>query len=235
MNMPLLSNLYRSPVSRKTSKWLLFIVLLDLLTSLIWGISILNKVEKFKHPGQFDAVVILMGDFSEEYTALGPQTLRRLNFALSLKDEVQIEHFLCVGGSRPVSKVVGSELMKAYLHEHGIPDDKLYSEGESFDTRGNWSDATIVIQENKWKSVGVISSAFHLYRFYTHVADTENNFRISLLPYSYMSSNPETTLFDLWLSIHYEWVTYLLYALPEPIYNLAVSLIRPQQVVTNKT
>lgn len=222
-----------TPHITKPLRWLLIILVIDLLFSLLWSTQVLKKTDTFHKSAELQAVVILMGNFTKDYRELGPETLKRLNFALSLKDNSTIDNYLCVGGSRPTENIIGAELMKEYLVTNGISPAQVYADGNSFDTKGNWADAVKLIEQKNWQNVGVISSAFHLYRLHKYIADTRGDTKIALIPFPYSQSTPETTLTNLWMSIHYEWMTYALYAMPEPVYNLIVSYLRPQQIVSH--
>lgn len=224
-----------SPHITNVLKLLLLFLFIDLLLSFTWSTYILKKTRPFTNSTAPQAVVILMGDFKNNYRELGPETLKRLNFALSLQNDLSIDNYLCVGGSRPTENVIGADLMKEYLVQNGIPAKRVYVDGRSFDTRGNWDDALQLIKQEKWKSIGVISSAFHLYRFKEYIASTNGEIQLSLMPFPYERSTPKTTLANLWISVHYEWLTYALYAMPEPFYNMIVSYLRPQQVALQKS
>ncbi|WP_163336076.1 YdcF family protein [Desulfopila sp. IMCC35008] len=231
------TNHYRMspPHLTKAFKWLLVFLVIDLLCSFIWSAYIIKKTKSFTKLTDLHAVVILMGDFTNNYKGLGPETLKRLNFALSLHNDLSIDNYLCVGGSRPTENIVGADLMKEYLVQKGISPVHVYADGNSFDTRGNWADALQLIEQKNWKTIGVISSAFHLYRFKEYIAPTNEEIQVSLIPFPYDRSTPKTTLANLWISIHYEWLTYALYAMPEPVYDMIVSLLRPQQVSPQNT
>ncbi len=213
---------------KKTLKFIFLLIIIDIMLSAAWAFYILKRTGDFEKQNHFQVVVILMGDFNHDYSALGSETLKRLNFALSLRDKLYIENYLCVGGSRPTENIFGAELMKDYLQKNGVPAKQIYSDGRSFDTKGNWQDALKLIEQKNWKTVGMISSAFHLYRAKQFIIKPSKNVNISFIPFPYITSYPKTTLLDLWRSIHYEWVAYILYALPASIYNSVLLLDRPQ-------
>jgi uncharacterized SAM-binding protein YcdF (DUF218 family) len=210
------------------------LIALDLGMSVIWTQTILTKTTAFEKAKELNAAVILMGDFSNDYTALGNETLKRLNFALSVRETMPLNNFICVGGSRPTNNIIGAELMGDYLTNHGVPSDNIYIDGDSFDTKSNWKDVLKLIRQQNWKTVGVISSALHLYRFNNFIVEEEEGIKVTMLPFPYNQSVPKTTAIDLWKAIHYEWITYVLYAMPDQIYNLIVSYIRPQQTSPEK-
>jgi uncharacterized SAM-binding protein YcdF (DUF218 family) len=215
----------------KTIKWLITILIIDLTIFLLWSSYVIKRVDSLQKSPDLQVVVILMGDFTNNYKELGPETVKRLNHALSLKDEVSIDNYLCVGGSRPTENIVGAELMKEYLGKGGIPIEQIHTDGHSFDTKGNWTDAVRLIERNQWKTVGVISSSFHLYRFNEFIAEPPGDLQVYLMPFPYHQSSPKTSLANLWITAHYEWLTYTLYAMPEPLYNTIISYLRPQQPV----
>jgi len=209
-------------------KLLIIFILFDSLVSLSWSKYVLSAIEDEERQERFDVVLILMGDFNEDFSDLGEETKRRLNFAVSLKDKYPIGTFLCLGGSRPRSNIIGAELMKGYPERHGVSSSNVLADGKSFDTFGNWKDARKRIEDNHWQHVGIISSGFHLFRMKKYILDTPDHFELSLLPFSYQNASPRISIFELWKSVHYEWITYTIYFLPKPFYDSIVSLIRPQ-------
>lgn len=217
---------------KRAVKYLLLLLIVDITLSSLWTVYILNKTDGWEKHTHYQVVVILFADFNKDYSGLGPETFRRLNFGLSLMDEIQIENFLCVGGSRPTHNIYGAKLMKDYLQRSGVPPERVYADGRSFDTKGNWDDALKAIEQNNWKTAGVISSAFHLYRAKQFIITPMQNVEVSLIPFEYKNSMPKTTLYDMWVSVHYEWVTFILYALPESVYNSVLTLFRPQETTS---
>ncbi len=210
------------------AKLLIILLMFDSLACLAWSGYVLNATEHYGKQDRFDVVVVLMGDFNEDYSDLGEETRRRLNFAVSLLDRYRVNAFLCLGGSRPRSHIIGADLMKSYLEAQGIPPQRVLADGKSFDTFGNWRDAVARIEDNRWRNVGIISSAFHLYRLERYIIDHREGLNISLLPFSYRNTAPRISLLELWESVHYEWITAIVYSLPRPVYEWIVSLLRPQ-------
>lgn len=203
-------------------------VIIDLFISTIWFLNSIHSYEEGRKEEKYEAAIIFMGDFNFSYTALGKQTLRRLNFALDLQQAGTVTKFLCVGGSRPGKNIYGAELMKKYLQQHGVPENNIFSETQSFDSKSNWSQTLKIIEEKRWHSVCLISSPLHLKRLQTITIAPGKELAIFPKPFSYSAAKPKITRLELWRHIHHEWIAYFLYTLPEPVYNQIVGLLRPQ-------
>jgi len=205
-----------------------FIVIFDLIGSVSYYLHVARTFPTVP-AGSFEAVVILMGDFNDDYSDIGQETRRRLNHAASLQSNNAIGSFLCLGGSRPQEQVIGAEFMKKYLQQQGIPPESIITSGTSFDTITNWADALEIITRHGWSTIGVVSSAMHLFRLKNTIAQGALQGKLTFLPFPYTESTPPSSMLSLWQAIHYEWVIYLLYSFPEPVYNLVIQNLRPQR------
>lgn len=175
---------------------------------------------------QTNAIVVLMGDFNDDYTDLGDETRRRLHHALSLGRMGASDTFLCVGGNSSKAAVIGSELMKRYLQENGISTEKILTEKRSNDTLSNWSRLNTIVLREKWRSIQVVSSLLHLHRFEKIIEADPPPYAVWLSPYPRKNSRPVLSVLGLWVAIHYEWAAYVSYWLPNPVYRQVVHLLR---------
>jgi uncharacterized SAM-binding protein YcdF (DUF218 family) len=174
------------------------------------------------------AVAVLIHDFNRETGALGPETKRRLNFAIQLYAKGVVGRIVCIGGARPRFHMFGSEHMREYLMEAGIPPEHISADKTSFDTTSNWKIAYRIARDQKWSAMGVISSPFHLYRARQIINEEgpKENLEVVFMPYSLTQSNPPKTLIDIWSEIHYEWRAYLSNLLPEFAYKRIIHYLR---------
>ncbi len=218
------------PKYTSTYFWLKLITLCivaDLLIAGIWFSYILST-KKDMNGENFEVAIIFMGDFNSSYTALGKQTLRRVNFALNLYKSGTVSSLLCVGGSRPRQNLYGAELMKKYLLQNGVAEEYIFTETQSFDSKSNWSNSLKIIEKQKRRSICLISSPLHLHRLNKIISNPTKHLKIFPLPFSYTAAKPKITSVELWKYIHHEWIAYFLYALPEPVYSLILAVLRPQ-------
>ncbi|MCK5082451.1 MAG: YdcF family protein, partial [Candidatus Omnitrophica bacterium] len=155
--------------------------------------------------------------------------LRRLDHVLDLYRKEKVSYILCVGGARPRFKVFGSELMRQFLIDEGIPDGSVFSEKESFDSKTNWHMAYKVVKDHGWNKFIVVSSPFHLHRFRRIVRDDPRGYiNVFFSPYSLKYAYPVMTYFDIWSQVHYEWMAHFSQLIPEKIYNKLIGQMRGQ-------
>ncbi len=204
------------------------IIVFDLFVAGVWFLHVNSISGKEKNSEHFEAAVIFMGDFNNNYTGLGQETLRRLNFAIDLNKSKIVENLLCVGGSRPTKNVYGAKLMKKYLEQNGVPIENVFVEIQSFDSKSNWFNALKSIEEQGWRSIALISSSIHLQRLKKKIINPIKHIKVSSTPFSYSIAEPRITFLELWRGIHHEWVAYFVYSLPEPLYKKILKILRPQ-------
>ena len=173
--------------------------------------------------------IVLAGDFDKKTGELASETHRRLNHAVELYEEKVIEYILCVGGARPRFNVFGSESMRQFLIDAGVPEGRVFAEKKSFDTITNWYMARQIIQGYGWNRVIAVSSPFHLYRF-RQIVNSEPNSRVKVFysPYILKRSSPSITFFDIWKQVHYEWLANVSTLLPKSIYKRLIHHLRGQ-------
>lgn len=218
------------PILKKILKLLIVLLIIDLILSIAW----LKYVSyQFSHndtvdSSSADALIILMGDFNNNYTALGNQTLRRLNHALSLARQYNINTFLCVGGSRPTNNVYGANLMKQYLVNQAIDDDNILTETHSYDSQTNWQNAKSIITQQGWQTVFLVSTPLHLQRFKQIIADHPIDTKVKFKAISYKTTSPKVTYWELWQNVHYNWAANISTLLPQSLRAQLLMLIRPQ-------
>jgi len=213
---------------KKISYLILLFLFVNLIATGLFTYFIEGRLSDAPTPEKLDAIVILFADFTTDYTALGEESIKRLNHGAEMSKQYNSVPLLCIGGSRPDYRVKGAELMQQYLVGHGVDAELVFANGNSYDTRTNWRDATDLIKEKHWHSVGVVSSAMHLYRFKNFIIGDNQEISLFLLPHPIFQTNPHTSIFELWESVNYEWAAYAAYLLPDMLYEKLLTLIRPQ-------
>jgi uncharacterized SAM-binding protein YcdF (DUF218 family) len=207
---------------------LLSLIIIDLLCCLFYARYVIYT-ERVTYIPQAKAAVVLMGDFNDVKTGLGKQTIRRLNYTIDLHRSGYMEYILCVGGARPKLDLYGSEMMRRYLIDNGVPDKVIFKEDRSYDTYTNWIEAEQIIRENNWDSVFVISSPFHIFRARKIITQhAPENLILYFLSFDYSTVEPKATLFELIGRIHYEWASWAIQCLPPDMYNRLIRYLRHQ-------
>ena len=211
----------------KSLRLIIFLICVDLIATGLW---VKQSVDTFHgDASRAPIAVVLIHDFDQETGAPGPETQRRLNYVLRLYQDEKIEYVLCVGGARPRFDVFGSVLMRQFLIQAGIPKGRVFSEKKSFDSKTNWYMAYKIVKNYGWRTIMVVSSPFHLYRFRQIIKDgPKNHLKVFFAPYSLKNAHPPITYLDIWRQVHYEWLAHLSKFLPEAIYRRLIRHSRGQ-------
>jgi vancomycin permeability regulator SanA len=206
----------------------IFVIVVDAIAAALWGwgtVRYFQETPVAKAP----VAVVLMGDFNETTGDLGDETRRRLNHALDLYNEEAVEYVLCVGGARPRRQIFGSESMRQFLIDAGIPPEKVYLEKRSYDSKTAWKEIRRMIGNYGWSRIVIVSSPFHLYRFRRIISDgPAHGLKIIFSPYSLKETRPQATHFDMWREIHYQWIAHYAQLLPEKAYDALIVRLRAQ-------
>jgi vancomycin permeability regulator SanA len=206
----------------------------DIVGTIIWFRAIVED-DQIIQPKPAQVAVILMAGFDQEFKALGKQTLRSVIYGANLYRQGLVKNIFCVGGARPAKNVFGSELMKQALIDRGVPSEKIVTENQSYDSKSNWRIAHQMIKANHWTKVVIVSSPLHIHRLKRIVFDKRAaDIDVSFSTYSYRlwkNSLLKITPIEIWRSVHYEWISYLLhYLLPESLYQYILKIIRHQSI-----
>jgi uncharacterized SAM-binding protein YcdF (DUF218 family) len=204
------------------------LVCADLICASLWAWGVVHSFES--NVPKTPLAIVLAGDFDRETGEVGPETHRRLNRALDLYKQKTIDYVLCIGGARPRLKMYGSELMRQFLINAGIPQERVFLEKKSFDSYTNWYMAYGTIKSYGWNRVVAISSPFHLYRFRQIVNEDPKRRQLNVFysPYTLKRTRPTMTYFDIWKQVHYEWLANLSVLLPKSIYKKLIRQMRGQ-------
>lgn len=212
---------------QRLSLFIRVVIAADLILACLWFGYVVNAIAP-QTSKSYDAIITLMGDFNDNYSELGTETTRRLNHALSLGGGSKDTVFVCIGGSRPRSGVVGAEMMRTYLEAHHIAPQQIITGFSSYDTLTNLEEADSLLTGRNWEHIGLVSSPLHLFRIATALKGKRDDRKYILLPYPYSSTRPHARPAQIWKVIHYEWATYLLYRLPAPLYRTVIGHLRQQ-------
>ena len=204
-----------------------FIICVDLIGMGLWSWAVVRTYDNVVPKVQMAAVLI--SDFDKETGDLGPETLRRLDRVLELYRDETVSYILCVGGARPRDKVFGSQLMRRFLLDEGIPAGRVFLEKKSFDTSSNWHMAYKTVKGYGWDRLIVVSSPFHLHRVRQIIRDEpEKRLKVFFSPYSLKDAQPSITYFGIWRQVHYEWLAHFSQLLPRKTYKKLIHHMRGQ-------
>lgn len=208
---------------RRISLLLLFILITDILCSVIFFNDVNNNFPSPKN-NRFDAAVVFWGGDDGNANS---ETLRRIDYATRLFNNGLIGNIVCVGGARFKMNFYGAEVMRQHFLSNGIPKKNLWYEKKSYDSISNLSEANKIIQKEDFKKVILLSSSLHLFRLKYLVSNQLNVDTLSFSPYSYDSSKHQISLSSLWLNIHYEWLAFsMITLLPKSTYHRFISAFR---------
>lgn len=205
---------------------LIWVIALLAITDLVGCVIYYNKVQNFlsKQPSLMDAdlMVVFQRNIDWETRTLGTGTRRRLDHAIELYNQNNIDWILCVGGSRPQIQLYGAQLMKNYLVENNLAADKILYDSLSYDTETNWAEAIKVIEHYAFDKVVAVSSPLHVYRI-AKIINRDNVF-YSAYNYTFQSIS------DYWFvcySIHYEWAAFIVSSIiPAKLYHRILVWLR---------
>lgn len=216
---------------KSLKKWLLLIVALiavDVLGCVLYYKKVQDFVLKQPYDVHADLMVVFQRNVDYETRALGSGTIKRLDRAISLYDQGNIDWILCVGGARPQIKLYGAKLMKNYLVKHGLDGNKVFYDSLSYDTGTNWAEAMKVIRHYQFKDIVAVSSPLHIYRIASIVNNDEH---VVYAAYNY-EFNTLSNYWFVFYSIHYEWMANVLRAIfPEKVYLKILRFIRQGTLV----
>jgi len=204
-----------------------FIICIDLIGASLWSWAVVRTFED--NIPKAPVAAVLVNNFDKETGELGPETLRRLDHVLDLYQEEKISYILCVGGARPRFGVFGSESMRQFLIDKGIPEGRVFLEKKSFDSKTNWQMTYKTVKHHGWDKLIAVSSPFHLHRFRRIIRDDpKRRLNVFYSPYSIKYAHPPMTYIDVWMQVHYEWLAHFSQLLPEKMYNKMIKQMRGQ-------
>ncbi len=209
---------------KKALACLFVILLLDLsyIKYIHFNSTRLLKTESYT---QFDYIVVFHGTSNSERCF--PETIRRLNYAVTLLNSNKKASILCSGGGR--KGVSGAEIMAKYLISRNIDKTKILIESQSYDTISNIDNSLNLLAKKHLRNIAFVSSPWHLYRISKILTRLDmSSWKISLLPYSIENTRPKLNPFEFYRQLQYEVVSNLLSILPQSMYS---SLAKTKQFI----
>lgn len=213
---------------RRHGTWVGLVAVVFVFADLLCTHLYLDRAIEFaasQQPVKTEVGIVLFGDFRGR--ALGPETLRRVHFAVKMFREETFESILAAGGARPQRGLHGSDLMKDEFIASGVPRTRLFLESKSKDTRSNIDEALNVVRQHGWQRVTLVSSPLHIYRVKEIIRNRRDSLSVFLLAYSYRDCDPSIDGPTLWWQTHYEWGAYVLRkVLPAGVYQRLIRWLR---------
>lgn len=116
-----------------------------------------------------DAAVVLGAAVYREWPS--PVFRERINQAIRLYETGQVEALIFTGGIGRNDDLSEGEAARLYALEMGVPDEDIYIETISHNTYGNLENAKIIMAEQGFETVLVVSDPLHMRRAMTYAAD----------------------------------------------------------------
>jgi len=151
-----------------TPSWkirLLLAVLLVLILLVIWFSYVwwnISRTEKAAIPRQADVAIVLGAAVWGEHPS--PGLRERLNLALSLYREGYVPYLLVSGGLGEGKTVHEATVMKRYLKEQGVPEERILLENQARNTYENLLYSQRLMAQHQMESALIVSHGYHLAR-----------------------------------------------------------------------
>lgn len=141
------------------------------LTVLLWVIPVLILLAPISffiwmHAAPLRAVsadaLIVLG-YRCDHDQIHPLLKERLDTVLALMEQYEYRRIIVSGGA-VASKLTEAEIMKRYLMDHGVPEEKIILEDRSRNTVHNAVNSFLLMQEHGLTSCLLVSNSFHIRR-----------------------------------------------------------------------
>lgn len=149
----------------KNTKRLLRFLVFILFVSLIWSGYVLRQisdVEKAAVPRKADVAIVLGAAVWDE--APSPGLKERLNEALLLYKEQYVPFLIVSGGLGDGKEVDEATVMKKYLVENGVPEERIILENQARSTFQNLEFSKELMEKHSLQTALVVSHDYHLAR-----------------------------------------------------------------------
>lgn len=191
-------------IIRKITISLAALLILNIISVFIyWNIS--ASYSKYSFNNSFACGIVFFHSVTKQGN-LSNETNERCNLALRLFKDGMIKNILCAGGAS--SNKAGSNMMKDYLIDFGIPDSIIITDSLSYSSKTNISEAYKHLNIKNYKSALLISSPTHILRL-KYLANRE----MSGIRLSEVTFNINYSLVDIYLDCNTEFIkwVYLLF------------------------
>lgn len=203
----------------------LALILADTVAFSILPLSFLYPPAVTGENRSLDAAAILFNDFDDSFTGLNAETRRRLHAGLGIYQDNRVATLIVAGGNRPDKGIIGARLMASYLLAQGVPQEDILVEDRSRDSVSNLARIAEISGAGNARSVGLISSPYHILRLQKMFGPESDNF--IYLSYDPLRCRPPLTRREVWFSAHYNLAAYFLYTLlPRKTYGKVVVWVR---------
>jgi uncharacterized SAM-binding protein YcdF (DUF218 family) len=125
----------------------------------LWKIS---QVEKAAKPRKADVAIVLGAAVWGEQPS--PGLRERLNQALTLYRRGYAPYLLVTGGLGEGKKVDEATVMKRYLVEQGVPEERILLENQAHDTYENLQFSKQLMEQHDLRTALIVSHGYHLAR-----------------------------------------------------------------------
>lgn len=137
--------------------------------------------------------------FHNDYPIENSESLRRASVALSLYNQGILDRIIC-SGSLPDEEPSGAYLMKQYLIQNGVPEEKILVDSLSSDSYSNIKHTLELIDTSRYTQILLFSDPFHLPRLY--ILMKHQGIKSTVASYSL----DKLSLWDSWLRIQREMI-----------------------------
>lgn len=138
--------------------------------------------------GDADALIVL--GYRCDDDELHPLLQDRLDAVLDLLGKYKYQRIIVSGGAVASSRTE-AEIMKQYLMERGVPEEKIILEDRSRNTVHNVVNSSILMQEHGLKSCLLVSNSFHIRRMRFIMNELD-------IPASYYANRDLLTIMKQW-------------------------------------
>ena len=151
------------PFFKKWRFYLSLIVAIGILFGVFLTTSIVVNAKRLNAPVPADVLIILGAQVYSDGTP-SPNLLLRLDLALSLYAEGYASTIITTGAQGSDEPMPEADRMKAYLVENGVPEEAVFCDTASFNTKQNTANAKTIMDREGFQTAIVVTSDYHLWR-----------------------------------------------------------------------
>jgi len=142
------------------------LLVLLLCGAVVWSglaTAVFLKEEFAQEPGPADCVIVL-GARVMPNGSLSTALLRRVEKALEVYEAGLAPAIIVCGAQGSDEPVDEATAMKEYLVSRGVPEEDVFADPDSRNTRENLANARAIMRENGMESAIVVTNAYHVAR-----------------------------------------------------------------------
>lgn len=148
---------------RKWWVYALLILLVALLTEIILFISVVVTAKKMDNPQPADTMIVLGAGINME--GQPKSTLQyRLDRAIELYEQGYAPAIIMTGAQGDDEPMPEAYAMRDYAVERGVPDNAVFCDPNSYNTKENLQNAKAIMEENGMATALVVTSDYHVWR-----------------------------------------------------------------------